>query len=175
MLEAMKKHNSQHQMTEEEIRSIIRKGDRIFDKCSRDNTMDPNEALKDKLMSTLGAYDIHIPPDDAEVMETNFYDDDDVPNTDVVPVSHQHTESAVGTDNVEVFDDAEPETELPQLEEKEIVVEDETLSRQKKKSSSEVSPVVQVEDDGTVQSRELLYHLLFYEVNIPVTEEGLMF
>jgi hypothetical protein len=26
-----------------------------------------------------------------------------------------------------------------------------------------------------VQSRELLYHLLFYEVNIPVTEEGLMF
>jgi hypothetical protein len=171
----MKKHNSQHQMTEEEIRSIIRKGDRIFDKCSRDNTMDPNEALKDKLISTLVAYDIHIPPDDAEVMETNFYDDDDVPNTDVVPVSHQHTESAVGTDNVEVFDDAEPETELPQLEEKEIVVEDETLSRQKKKSSSEVSPVVQVEDDGTVQSRELLYHLLFYEVNIPVTKEGLMF
>ena len=175
LLEAMKKHNSQHQMTEEEIRSIIRKGDRIFDKCSRDNTMDPNEALKDKLISTLVAYDIHIPPDDAEVMETNFYDDDDVPNTDVVPVSHQHTESAVGTDNVEVFDDAEPETELPQLEEKEIVVEDETLSRQKKKSSSEVSPVVEVEDDGTVQSRELLYHLLFYEVNIPFTEEGLMF
>ena len=76
----MKKHNSQHQMTEEEIRSIIRKGDRIFDKCSRDNTMDPNEALKDKLISTLNEYDIHIPPDDAEVMETNFYDDDDVPD-----------------------------------------------------------------------------------------------
>jgi hypothetical protein len=155
----MKKHNSQHQMTEKEIRSIIRKGDRIFDKCSRDNTMDPNEALKDKLISTLVAYD--IPSDDAEVMETYFYDDDDGPDMDVVPVSPQYAESAVGTDNVEVFDDAESETELTQMEEKEIVVEDETLSRQKKKSSSEVSTVVQVQDDSTVQSRELLYHFLF--------------
>jgi hypothetical protein len=81
----MKKHNSQHQMTKEEIRSIIRKGDRIFDKCSRDSTMDPKEALKDKLISTLVAYD--IPHDDAGVMKTNFYDEDDGPGMDVLPVT----------------------------------------------------------------------------------------
>jgi hypothetical protein len=73
-----------------------------------------------------------------------------------LPVSHPYNESAVGTDNVEVFDDAETEMELTQREEKEIIIEDETVSRHKKKSSSEVPTVVQIQDDSTVQSRELL-------------------
>jgi hypothetical protein len=51
--------------------------------------MDLKEALKEKLVSTLVAYD--IPHDDAEVMETNFYDEDDGPGMDVVPVPHPYT------------------------------------------------------------------------------------
>ena len=73
----MKKHNSKQQLTEEEIRSIIRKGDRIFTRCSKDNTIDPKEALADKFISILVECD--IPHDDAVVMETNFNDDDDGP------------------------------------------------------------------------------------------------
>jgi predicted transcriptional regulator len=76
VLETMKKHNSKQQLTEEEIRSIIRKGDRIFTRCSKDNTIDPKEALADKFISILVACD--IPHDDAVVMETNFNDDDEV-------------------------------------------------------------------------------------------------
>ena len=87
----MKKHNSKQQLTEEEIRSIIRKGDRIFTRCSKDNTIDPKEALADKFISILVACD--IPHDDAVVMETNFNDDDDGAVFDDVQVPDTYSNS----------------------------------------------------------------------------------
>jgi hypothetical protein len=49
----------------------------MFDRCSKDNTIDRKEALSEKFISILVAYD--IPHDDAKVMETNFNYDDDGP------------------------------------------------------------------------------------------------
>jgi hypothetical protein len=95
VLEAFKKHNVKQQLFEEEIRSIIRKGDRIFNRCSKDDTIDPKEALADKFISILVECD--IPHDDAVVMETNFNDDDDGAVFDDVEVPDKYSYSPRGT------------------------------------------------------------------------------
>ena len=102
VLEAMKKHISQYQVTEDEIWSIIQKGDRNFARCSKDKSINPNEDLSEKFISNLVAHD--IPHDDGELIETNFYDDDEGPGYDELQVPDTYSISAEGIKNVDPSD-----------------------------------------------------------------------
>jgi hypothetical protein len=137
-------------MTEDEIWSIIQKGDRNFARCSEDKSINPNEELSEKFISNLVAHD--IPHDDAELIEINFYDDDEGPGDDELQVPDTYSISAEGMTNVKPSD----------YEEMEMAPDN-----------------INAKDDeenyvGSDDVRGYLPELLYYKVTVPVTEEGLM-